>query len=91
MNLLCLASVPATPRDVITEDTLTHILRGAFDACKESGGAIGGGHTVEGPLGLGFAVSQAVYDGEGGFLTKGGGGIGDKIVMTKRLGIGART
>jgi len=89
LNLLCLASTPPTPREAIIEDTLTSIMRGSFDAVESNGGRIVGGHTVEGPLGLGFAVSAAVYDGEDGFLTKGGGQIGDKIIMTKRLGIGA--
>ena len=55
-----------------------------------------GGHTVEGELGLGFAVTGYLRGGEPLFRKSGGGGgsigagvrVGDALLITKPLGVG---
>ena len=75
--------------EAVTEDTLTQMLAGANEALKEDGCRLVGGHTCEGmELGLGFAVNGFVSPTQK-VLRKRGGGVGDKIVLTKALGTGA--
>lgn len=80
---LNLAVIPeCLPSDVVSE-----ILRGGAEKIKEAGGVLAGGHTIEGPepiFGLavtGFAPRDALW-------TKAGARLGDRLILTKPLGLG---
>ncbi|GMH87259.1 hypothetical protein TrST_g6475 [Triparma strigata] len=86
---LALAVAPYAVSESITEDTLIAMLSGASDALFEEDCALAGGHTCEGAeLSLGFAVNGYLPANFKGFL-KNGGKVGNKIVLTKRVGTGA--
>lgn len=88
-SALALAVVPFAAVESITETTLIDMLSGACDALDEDGCQLIGGHTCEGlELALGFSVSGYARD-SATLLRKRGGIIGDKIVLTKRIGTGA--
>ena len=76
--------------DCLPDELITAILRGAADKLREAGGAVAGGHTVEGPEPLfgmavvGFAPRQRIW-------TKAGALPGDHLVLTKPLGTGIVT
>ena len=85
---LALAVVPFAANDNITEDTLIAMLGGAHDVLVEDGCKLVGGHTCEGSeLGLGFAVNG--YIEKNRVMRKKGGKVGNKIVLTKKIGTGA--
>ena len=80
---------PYSAVEAITENTLIDMLSGASDALEADGCSLSGGHTCEGvDLALGFSVSSYVKD-TSILLRKSGGKVGDKIVLTKPLGIGS--
>lgn len=69
---------------------LTDILRGGADRVKAAGGAIAGGHTVkDDEPKYGLAVTGLIDPRRR--LTKGGAQPGDKLYLTKRLGVGVIT
>ena len=80
----------AYPDGTISMDLLTEILRGGAEMVREAGAVIAGGHTVtdkEPKYGLaviGLAHPDAI-------INKGGALPGDKLVLTKPLGIGVVT
>jgi selenide, water dikinase len=82
-------NIAALPPDLPSE-FLGEILRGGAEKSKEAGVVIAGGHTVQdkepkyGLVVVGF-VNPAQM------LTKGGLRIGDRLVLTKPLGIGVTT
>lgn len=69
---------------------LTDILRGGADKVKESGAVIAGGHTItDKEPKYGLAVTGEVHPDR--ILRKEGAQIGDVLILTKPLGIGAIT
>jgi len=76
---------PRLPAAVISE-----ILRGAAEKVAEAGGVIAGGHTIDDdePK-FGLAVMGTVHPGKVG--KKGGARPGDKLLLTKPLGVGIIT
>lgn len=68
-------------------DAVTDILRGGAEKVRESGGAVAGGHTIEGPEPLyGLAVTGSVPLER--LWTKAGARPGDDVVLTKPVGSG---
>src|SRR5262249_4969376 len=85
-SALALAVVPAAAERLMEED-LFQLLSGARHVLDQSGCALIGGHSGEGPeMALGFSVNGLV-DRERA-LRKGGLLVGDKLVVTKGLGTG---
>ena len=83
---LAIASVPFAVEDKV-EETLYQMMSGACASLKESGCALVGGHSAEGPeLSLGFAVNGVASAKE--VLRKEGLKIGHKIIITKAVGTG---
>jgi selenide,water dikinase len=82
---LALATVPLMA-EVMMEDELYWLLRGAVDVLNEHGVALVGGHSTEGAeLSLGLTIT-----GQAGptLLTKAGLRAGDALILTKPLGTG---
>jgi selenide,water dikinase len=71
----------------LPEETIAEILRGGAEKVLEAGGALAGGHTVddEEPK-YGLAVMGLVHPNR--ILTKGGARPGDRLALTKPLGVG---
>lgn len=65
------------------------IMRGGFEKVRESGAVIAGGHTVEGELMFGFAVTGLVDPAVATANT--GARAGDVLYLTKPLGMGSMT
>jgi len=66
---------------------LADILRGGADKVREAGAVILGGHSIDDPEPkYGLAVTGLVHPGRIG--AKGGARVGDKIILTKPIGIG---
>jgi len=76
--------------ECLPDEAASAILRGGADKMRETGGALAGGHTIDGPEPLygmaviGMAPRDKVW-------TKGGAQPGDAIVITKPLGVGLVT
>jgi selenide,water dikinase len=69
---------------------LAEILRGGADKVRESGAVILGGHSIDDPEPkFGLAVTGVIHPGKIG--AKGGARPGDKIILTKPIGIGVIT
>jgi len=86
VSALALAVVPLMADRLVTEE-LTQLMSGAIEVLNESGCALVGGHTCEGPeLALGFSVTGEVA--EAGVMSKGGLRSGQALVLTKPLGTG---
>ncbi len=69
---------------------LTEILRGGAEKIREAGAAIAGGHTVtDKEPKYGLAVTGVVHPDR--IITKGGAKPGDKLILTKPLGVGVIT
>lgn len=73
---------PDLPREIISE-----ILRGGAEKVAEAGGALAGGHTVDDkePK-YGLSVMGLIHPGK--MLTKAGAQAGDRLILTKALGVG---
>ena len=84
-SAMALATVPLMS-EALMEDELHQMLLGAVDVLNADGVPLVGGHSAEGAeLSLGLAVSGAAVDPP---LTKGGAQPGDRLILTKPLGIG---
>lgn len=82
VSALTLASFPKD----FPEDWLAAVLRGGFDKVREAGAVVAGGHTVDGAVQFGFAVTGVV---EPLALTANSGARpGDRLYLTKPLGMG---
>lgn len=69
---------------------LTEILRGGADKVKEAGAVITGGHTItDKEPKYGLSVTGEVHIDQ--IIKKSGAQIGDKLILTKPLGIGVLT
>ena len=82
---LTLASFP----EGFPDDWMGEILRGGFDKVREAGAVVAGGHTVEGEIQFGFAVTGLVDPAR--VTANAGGREGDVVYLTKPLGMGAMT
>jgi selenide,water dikinase len=72
--------------DVKTE-ALQEIMRGAIDICARAGVPLAGGHTIENPQPIfGLAVAGTIHPKR--IKTNSGSRPGDKVIITKPLGIG---
>jgi selenide,water dikinase len=66
---------------------LSEILRGGAEKVKEAGGVLVGGHTImDNEPKYGLAVVGIVHPDK--ILSKGGAQVGDKLILTKPLGVG---
>ena len=84
-SAMALATVPLMSQ-ALMEDELHQMLLGAVDVLNADGVPLVGGHSAEGAeLSLGLAISGAAAETP---LTKGGGAPGDRLILTKPLGIG---
>lgn len=83
LNILCVS-------ERMEDKTVQEILRGGYDKVYEAGAIISGGHTIQGaePI-YGLAVSGFVHPKE--VLTNSGARPGDRLLLTKPLGIGILT
>lgn len=84
-SAVCLASFPRDLRD----DWIAAIFEGALAKMREAGTVIAGGHTVDGAVQFGFAVTGLI-DPER-VVTNSGARPGDRLYLTKPLGTGCMT
>ena len=83
LNIMCLS-------ESMGKETVQEILRGGYDKAYEAGAIITGGHTIQGAEpSYGLAVSGFVHPKK--VLTNSGARPGDKLILTKPLGIGILT
>ena len=83
LNILCIKSD-------INENIIREILKGGFDKAYEAAITIAGGHTINGDeLLYGLSVSGIVNPKK--ILSNSNAKIGDKLILTKKLGIGIIT
>lgn len=82
-------NIAAFPAD-LPPDIIAAILRGGAEKVKEAGAVIAGGHTIsDKEPKYGLVVIGEVHPDK--ILTKGGARPGDKLVLTKPLGVGVVT
>lgn len=87
ITALNLVGFPVTKLD---KQILAEILRGGSDKVREAGAVILGGHSIDDPEPkFGLAVTGVVHPGKIG--AKAGARPGDKIILTKPIGIGVVT
>ena len=78
------------PRDRLPLAVLTEILRGGQDKVREAGALVVGGHTVvDEEVKFGLAVTGRAHPDR--LLTNAGARPGDRLVLTKPLGVGMLT
>lgn len=85
ISALNLASFPAELPDA----WIGEILRGGYEKVREAGAVLAGGHTVEGEVQFGFAVTGLVDPDR--VAANGGARVGDRLVLTKPIGMGVLT
>lgn len=87
ITALNLVGFPITKLD---KQVLAEILRGGTDKVREAGAVVLGGHSIDDPEPkFGLAVTGLVHPGKIG--AKAGARPGDKIILTKPIGIGVIT
>jgi selenide, water dikinase len=80
-------AITALPKDGPAPEVVRAIFRGGFDALREAGVALLGGHTVTDPeIKFGYAITGEVAEDR--ILTNAGAKPGDVLVLTKPLGTG---
>jgi len=84
-SCLSLAGFP----DGFSVEWRAEILRGGYEKVKESGAILAGGHTVESEVQFGYAVTGVVDPDR--VRTNAGGRAGDRLYLTKALGMGCLT
>jgi selenide,water dikinase len=83
-------NVVAFPLEQLGGDVLTAILRGGSDVVTAAGASIVGGHSIDDPEPkYGLSVTGTVDPAR--LLTNAGAQVGDTLVLTKPLGVGAIT
>jgi selenide,water dikinase len=83
-------NVLAYPTKVLPPAMLAEILRGGAEKAAEAGVTIVGGHTVEDDVPkYGMAVTGTVHPGR--VITNAGARAGDRLLLTKRIGVGLLT
>ena len=82
-------NIAALPPDLPT-DLLGEILRGGAEKAKEAGVVVAGGHTIQDKEPK-FGMVVVGFVDPAHLLTKGGARPGDRLVLTKPLGMGVTT
>ncbi|TKJ40640.1 selenide, water dikinase SelD [candidate division LCP-89 bacterium B3_LCP] len=83
-------NVVGWPSGTFPLNVLTDILRGGQDKVTEAGAVVAGGHTcVDRELKYGLSVTGVIHPDK--ILTNAGAKAGDRIILTKPLGIGVIT
>jgi selenide,water dikinase len=83
-------SIVGFPRDRLPLSVLTEILRGGQEKVREAGAFIVGGHTVvDEEIKFGLAVTGRAHPDR--LLTNAGATPGDRLVLTKPIGVGILT
>ncbi|CAM4343144.1 selenide, water dikinase SelD [Paenibacillus alkaliterrae] len=87
---LTVLNIVAFPIHTLDKQVLTDILRGAADKVKEAGATLVGGHSIDDkePK-FGLAVTGLVHPGK--VRTNAGAKPGDKLILTKPIGVGILT
>jgi len=80
-------NIVAFPRKKLALEVLGEILAGAAETMTEANTALLGGHSVDAELLFGLAVTGTVHPGK--IVKNGGARPGDRLVLTKPLGMGA--
>ena len=84
--MLFALSIAAFPED-LPRDVLAAVFEAAAAKVREAGGVLAGGHTIRDPEPkYGLAVVGAAHPDR--LLRKGGARVGDRLLLTKRLGTG---
>ena len=80
-------AVMGWPVDVLGVDAARAVMSGAMQVCNEAGVALAGGHTIElqEPI---FGLSVTGLVNAGNLKTNAGAKAGDKLILTKGLGVG---
>ena len=80
-------AVMGWPVDVLGVDAARAVMSGAMQVCTEAGVALAGGHTIElqEPI---FGLSVTGLVDAGNLKTNAGAKAGDKLILTKGLGVG---
>ncbi len=80
-------AIAAFPEDTLDAEAIRAIFRGGFDALREAGVALLGGHTVrDREIKFGYAVTGAVDPAR--IWTNAGAQVGDVLLLTKPIGTG---
>ena len=83
-------NITAFPSGTLSLDILAEILRGGAEKLREAGATLVGGHTIEDPEPkYGLAVTGLIHPDR--IITNAGGRAGDRLVLTKPLGVGIAT
>lgn len=83
-------NILAYPQGRLPMDVVARIVRGGTDKMQEAGVAIGGGHSLDDPQPkFGYAVTGVARPDR--IVTNAGARPGDRLVLTKPLGIGVIT
>ena len=83
-------SIVGFPRDRLPLEVLSEILRGGQDKVREAGALLVGGHTVvDDEIKFGLAVTGRAHPDR--LLTNGAARPGDRLILTKPIGIGMLT
>nr|HID59059.1 selenide, water dikinase SelD [Desulfobacterales bacterium] len=81
MNIVCF------PAKVLSMGILREILRGGLEKVEEAGAVLVGGHSLDDQeLKYGLSVTGFIHPDR--IITNGGALVGDKLILTKPLGIG---
>lgn len=83
-------NVVGWPKDTFPLETLTEILKGSQDKVIEAGAVVAGGHTcIDRELKFGLAVTGVVHPDK--ILTNANAKPGDRLILTKPIGMGVIT
>ena len=85
VSALTLASLPKE----LSDEWVQEIHRGGFDKVREAGACVAGGHTVQGQIQFGFAVTGIVDPAR--MTANSGAKAGDVAYLTKPIGMGTMT
>lgn len=80
LNLMCFPSC-------LDLSIMEEILRGGLDKAKEAGAVVAGGHTIADPTPK-FGMAVTAFMKKSDVWTNGGARVGDKIILTKAIGVG---
>jgi selenide,water dikinase len=87
---LTVLNIVAFPIKTLDKQVLADILRGAADKVKEAGATLVGGHSIDdNEPKFGLAVTGLVHPGK--VRTNAGAKPGDKLILTKPIGVGILT
>lgn len=87
ITALNIVGFPITKLDPVI---LGEILKGAMEKVTEAGATLAGGHSIDDPEPkFGLSVTGTIHPNK--ILTNSGSKIGDKIILTKPIGVGIQT